>query len=124
MSNQATVLFESLATGPYDPNPPVLPIVSAKAKGCGYSGQTNGMHTVQFSTTGSFRGIVKIQGTLATTPVDIDWYDIDLLQLGDNITPVSDATITANFSGNHVWIRGIITAFSAGNINRVLLTHN
>ena len=122
MANQATALFESLATGPYDPNPPVLPIVSAKAKGCGYSGQTNGLHTVQFSTTGTFNGIIKIQGSLATTPSDTDWYDIT--SLGNNVTPVPDQTTTTNFSGNHVWIRGIITAFSAGNINRVLFTHN
>lgn len=121
MADQTTILFESITSGTL---PTPLPVVSNKAKGCGYRGQSDPMHTVLFSTIIGFIGIVKIQGTLATTPAEADWYDIDTVSIGDGINPVPDATITRNFGGKHVWIRGIITAFTAGELNRVLFTHN
>lgn len=121
MANLATNFFESITIGSL-PNP--LPCVSNKAKGCGYYGQTNGMHTVQYSTTGEFIGVIQIQGTLATDPTEADWYTIRNTDFGDGVNPMSDQPIIVSFSGNHVWVRAIITAFTAGAINRVLYTHN
>lgn len=120
MASQASILFESLVSDPLR----TLPVVSWKAKGCGYNRQSNGMHTVQFSTANSFVGIVTIQATLAATPEDADWFDVVDLTLGDNITPVADGAITKNFTGNFTWVRGIITEFTSGSLNRVLYTHN
>lgn len=120
MANQSTTLFSSITANPLL----VLPVLSDKAKGCGYNRQTNGMHTVQFTTVNGFVGVVKIQATLATTPAEEDWFDVDGMTLGDGLTPVVDQTELRNFTGNFVWVRGIITEFTAGNLNRVLYTHN
>lgn len=121
MADQATTLFSSITTASL-PGP--LPCASEKAKGCGYHGQPEAIHSVQFTTANHFVGSIKVQGTLATTPVDTDWYDIVDTTLGDGVTPVADGAIIKSFAGNHVWIRAIITAFTAGDLNRVLFTHN
>ena len=121
MADSATTLFSSITTSSL---PTPLPVLSEKAKGCGYRGQSDPFHTVEFSTIDGFIGIVKIQGTLATTPTEVDWYDIDGISIGDGVNPFPDVAFVVNFNGKHVWIRGVITAFSAGELNRVLLTHN
>ena len=121
MANLSTTLFSSITTASL-PSP--LPCASDKAKGCGYNGQTDAVHTVQFTVVNGFVGTIKIQGTLATTPVEADWYEIDNTEFGNGTTPVADGAFTTTFSGNHVWVRAVITAFTAGDINRVLFSHN
>ena len=121
MADQATNLFDSITTSSI-PGP--LPCASIKAKGCGYHGQSNGLHTIQYTTQNHFVGNVVIQGTLATDPTDSDWYEIRDVGLGDGVTPVADGTVLVSFPGNHVWIRAVIVSFAAGDLNRVLFTHN
>lgn len=121
MANQSTVLIPSTLYSQVGVSI-TLPLVSERAKGCGYNGQTNGMHTVQYTTLSDFVGTITIQGSLATTPTEEDWYDIT--SLGDGVASVSNGTIVVNFTGNHVWIRSNVSVFSAGEINRVLFTHN
>lgn len=116
-------IFPSMTTS-NDGKPWTFPIVSDKAKGCGYYGQNNGMQTVSYSTINSFIGVMNMQATLATDPSEDDWFDIDNTTLGNGITPVFDQTLLLNFTGNFVWIRGIIKQFTAGEINRVLYTRN
>jgi hypothetical protein len=123
MANLATTLFASLTTSQTGV-PIVLPMASDKAKGCGYNGQTNGMHTVQVTTVNGFNGILDMQGTLVTDPQESDWFNIVNTTFGDGVLPLSDGTVTKNFTGNFVWVRAIITAFTAGDLNRVLFTHN
>ena len=110
--------FSSLTTA----NLPPLPLASEKAKGCGYAGQTDAMHTVQYSVANGFNGVIQIQGTLVTDPTETDWYHITAL--GDGMTVVPDGVVTQNFTGNHVWIRSVIAAFNAGDINHVSYLHN
>jgi len=119
MANLSSTLFESLLI---DGNT-VFPLVSGKVKGRGYH-NTGGMHTVQYTTINNFTGTIKIQATLSTTPTDADWFDAHDVFLGDNITPVSDGAVTQNFTGNFVWIRAVISAYTSGNINRVLLNQS
>lgn len=121
MANQSTVLIDSVHASDVGINI-TLPILSEKAKGCGYHGQTSPLHTVQFTTVGDFVGTIVIQGSLATTPTEDDWYDIT--SYGDAITPVTDGAVVENFAGQHVWVRSKVTDFTAGEINRVLFTHN
>lgn len=106
-------------------SPPVdvaLPIESNKAKGCGYYGQNDGMHTVQY-TLNAFKGSIIIQGSLEGKPTDDDWFDIDSASV---ISPNVAVTLntTKNFTGNFVWVRAVVTQFDSGIINRVLFTHN
>ena len=45
--------------------------------GAGQYGTTNGLHVVTISTTPTFVGTATMQATLATAPVEADWFDID-----------------------------------------------
>lgn len=126
MANQPVILFSSLTTSSTDSNGRLLtfPYVSDKTTGCGYLGQTDPYHTVSYSTTMGFTGILKLQGSLSQTPQEGDWYDIDSTILGNGITSVFNQTLLINFKGNHVWIRAVLVKITAGQINSVLFTHN
>jgi hypothetical protein len=124
MSNLSIVLFESIALPDSNNAPLVLPKISNKAKGAGYHGNTNPMHTVIYSFTNNWVGIIKLQATLVTQPQESDWVDVKNTTIGDGINIVPNGAISINFNGNFVWVRAIIVNFSAGQINRVQYTHN
>ena len=99
-----------------------------KAKGDGYYSQTDGVHTVTYrmvnlgDSTDDFTGTCKMQGSLATTPTEEDWFDIT----GTTVTSdQSTTTSSVNFTGNFVWVRAkVTTTNSDGNrsmINSILL---
>jgi hypothetical protein len=80
-----------------------------KQPGAGYYRLSNPLHTAVY-TVNAFSGTVKIQGTLAMYPRDIDWFDIDGTTIGDDSTVMSGETVDAvsfsrNFTGNFMWIR-------------------
>ena len=52
--------------------------VSTKSKGDGYYSQPDGVHTVAYQVANDFNAnaTIKMQGTLATTPTEDDWFDI------------------------------------------------
>lgn len=126
MANISEIIFQSLTPQSVVSTGRLItfPYYSDKVQAAGYYGQTEPMNTVQYATVSGFNGIIQLQGSLATDPQDIDWYDIVGINLGDGITPVANGTVTQNFGGNHVWVRGVIKVFSAGEINNVLLNHN
>lgn len=49
---------------------------SLPSEAAGYYGTTNGLHTLTINTTPSFLGTATVQATLATTPVEADWFDV------------------------------------------------
>ena len=82
--------------------------VTDKAKGDGYYSQPDGVHTVAYQvvnrgdSTDDFNGTIKMQGSLATTPTEDDWFDIS----GTTMTSDLSTTISSyNFTGNFVWVR-------------------
>ena len=96
--------------------------VSDKAKGDGYYSQPDGVHTVAYQVNSTFAhgddGGIKMQGSLATTPTEDDWFDI----AGSTFTADQSTLIsTANFTGNFVWIRAKATLVTAGTISSVLI---
>tara|TARA_A100001011_G_scaffold242607_1_gene250584 strand:- start:164 stop:739 length:576 start_codon:yes stop_codon:yes gene_type:complete len=92
--------------------------VSDKAKGDGYYSQPDGVHTVAYQVDGTLTGSIKIQGSLATTPTEDDWFDI----AGSTFTADQSTLIgTANFTGNFVWVRAKATSVTAGSISSVLI---
>ena len=94
--------------------------VSAKTKGDGYYSQPDGVHTVSYKVTTTLTGSIKMQGTLATTPTEDDWFDIS----GSTFTTDQSTTISsANFTGNYVWVRAKATGITAGTITEILLNH-
>ena len=85
-------------------------------RGDGYYGRSDGIHTVQYNLT-NFIGTIKMQGTLATAPVEADYFDI--------ITNTESSTTGAsiyNFTGNYVWVRAVIT-YTNGSVNNIKLNH-
>jgi len=94
--------------------------VSDKAKGDGYYSQPDGVHTVAYQVNATLTGSIKMQGTLATTPTEDDWFDIS----GSTFTADQSTLIsTANFTGNFVWVRAKATSVTAGTISSVLLNN-
>jgi hypothetical protein len=103
------------ANGEYDGSSTIW--YTNKYKGDGYYGYTDGLHTASYKLTG-FVGTIGFQATLATDPKDSDWFDVTE-SFGDTVTPVTDS-VFVNFSGNFVWVRAVVTNFTAGTINRVI----
>ena len=92
--------------------------VSDKAKGDGYFSQPDGVHTVAYQVNATLTGSIKMQGSLATTPTEDDWFDIE----GTTFTADQSTLIgTANFTGNFVWVRAKATSVTAGTISSVLI---
>ena len=97
-----------------------------KMRADGYYGRTDGIHTVQV-VVANFTGSFGIQGTLATEPVEADWFDINL-NANRNIPSASpyvsypvnpasptnvggsgdDGTQAFTFVGNFVYLRAIL----------------
>jgi hypothetical protein len=83
--------------------------VTDKYKGDGYYSQTDGVHTVAYhvsagsqTAANNFNGKIKMQASLATTPTEDDWFDIEnTIFTADLSTKVSSYT----FTGNFVWVR-------------------
>ena len=92
--------------------------VSDKTKGDGYYSQPDGVHTVAYQVNSTMTGSIKMQGSLATTPTEDDWFDIT----GSTFTADQSTLIsTANFTGNFVWVRAKATSVTAGTISSVLI---
>ncbi len=90
--------------------------VSDKAKGDGYYSQPDGVHTVAYQVNATLTGSIKMQGSLATTPTEDDYFDI----AGSTFTADQSTLIgTANFTGNFVWVRAKATSVTSGTIRSV-----
>ena len=94
--------------------------VTDKHKGDGYYAQTDGVHTVAYHVGSTCTGSIKMQGSLATTPTESDWFDInDTTFTTDQSTTVSSKT----FTGNFVWVRAKCTGNTAGFVTKILYNH-
>ena len=98
--------------------------VTDRAKGDGYFSQPDGVHTVAYQvvnlgdSTDDFLGTVKMQGTLATTPTEDDWFDIT----GTTLPSDQSTTIASyNFTGNFVWVRAKVETTNLTS-NRSMIT--
>ena len=79
---------------------------SQEEKGDGYFGFGDGIHTVTYTVSSSFTGVIVMQASLATSPTTTDWFDITGTNNAYSI-PVgtSNRTDYFNFTGNFVWVR-------------------
>lgn len=96
--------------------------VSDKVKGDGYYSQPDGVHTVAYKidTSVNASATIKMQGSLATTPTEDDFFDIG----STSPTPDQSTTIFSfNFTGNFVWVRAKITGLTAGSITNIQLNN-
>jgi hypothetical protein len=99
--------------------------VTEKQKGDGYYSQTDGVHTVAYHVGSSLNttAVLKMQGSLATTPTEDDWFDITGTTINSSNLDGSTLAFSANFTGNFVWVRAKITGMTAGNISKILYNH-
>jgi hypothetical protein len=91
--------------------------VTEKFKGDGYYSQADGIHTVAYHVNSTCTGNVKMQGTLATTPTEDDYFDIA------NTTFTTDQSTTVspvNFTGNFVFVRAKFSSQTAGSLTKIL----
>ena len=99
--------------------------VTDKAKGDGYYSQPDGVHTVAYHPGATINddstiGLI-MQGSLATTPTEDDWFDISGTEITDASLDGSTLAFHANFTGNFVWVRAKATSITAGTISSVLI---
>ena len=134
MAQSETIL--SSQTHPGDSTPTV--VTGTKYRGDGYYGRSDGFHTVQITVTGLI-GNISMQGTLATNPVEADWFTVELgtgnssvdttgLITAQNITSVEYTSATTNtknynFTGNYVWVRAYVSNWTDGTVNSIRLNH-
>ena len=91
-------------------------ITGSNFRGDGYYGRADGLHTVMYDYNG-LTGTITIEGTLATTPTDSDWFDVT------SITASTETAIKyANFTGNFVYIRAKVV-YTDGTINSIRMNH-
>lgn len=87
---------------------------SLPEKGDGFFGSADGVHTVTYTVTPSFAGTLTMQATLATSPIEADWFDVIEtshslpIEYAEPITPATTTTNYVNFVGNFVWVRAIV----------------
>lgn len=99
-------------------------LTSDNFKGDGYYGRSDGFHTVQYNLEG-FIGTIVMQATLATDPVDADWFTLT----GTEHVSANDSSATAdgafiyNFTGNYVWVKAYVSNWTDGSISTILLNH-
>jgi len=116
------IVEEIVTTETYDDSTTIVldhtGFVSDKTKGDGYYSQPDGVHTVAYQVNSTMAGSINMQGSLATTPTEDDWFDIS----GSTFTADQSTLIsTANFTGNFVWVRARATSVTAGTISSVLI---
>jgi hypothetical protein len=119
--NSVTILSSQVHAG----DSAVQTVTSDKVQGDGYYGRSDGFHTVQINLA-DFTGDLTFQGTLAITPTDEDWFDIETTDQLTTLSYSSDSTtvnIFKNFIGNFVWIRVQVTNWTTGSISSILMNH-
>jgi hypothetical protein len=97
---------------------------SDKYRGDGYYGNSDGLHTVMYTATPSFHGTITMQASLASDPVESDWFTVSNTSV--NYTPLNSRSTSTvdyfNFTGNFVWVRGHI-AINAGAVQAIEYNH-
>ena len=94
--------------------------VSDKAKGDGYFSQPDGVHTVAYQVNATMTGSIKMQGSLATTPTEDDYFDISGTTIDSSNIDGSTLAFSANFTGNFVWVRSSTTV-TTGSVTKIQL---
>lgn len=74
-------------------------------------------------------GNIQIEATLATTPVDSDWFTVYTLSANAeapaNSAPLlaSDANLYSNIEGNFVWLRAKVLNFNHGTVEYIKISY-
>jgi len=79
-------------------------------KGDGYFGSADGLHTVTYTVTPNFAGTLTMQASLATDPIESDWFNVSntTVRYATPMVPSTTTTNYFNFTGNFVWVRAVV----------------
>jgi hypothetical protein len=101
-----------------------LSFVSGKLKGDGYFSGSDGFHSVQYTANSDFYGTITMQATLASNPVEADWFNVSNTSV--TYTPLNVRNTSTvdlfNFVGNFVWVRGQVY-INDGSVLNILYNH-
>jgi len=92
-------------------------ITGDKIRGDGFYGRSDGLHTIQLSTN-NYTGSIKIQATLAVSPIDSDFFTVFESDYVEQTVSVIE-----NFTGNYVWIRAVLDNFTDGTVEYIIMNH-
>jgi hypothetical protein len=85
-----------------------------------YYGGFGDLQTIAFYLNG-FQGLIKIEATLDTDPVqDSAWFRVYEF---DSTTSTTTNNFSTNITGNFTWIRANVEQFSAGTITQVVMSY-
>jgi len=116
-TSSVQVVYPNTATG-------TMVYTSGIVKGDGYYGASDGLHTVMYTATPDFVGTITMQASLATNPIESDWFTVDNAASSYTVMDTRNtATVDCyNFTGNFVWLRGHVS-FTAGTVSSILYNH-
>lgn len=101
-----SIVYPNTATG-------VMVYTSAKVKGDGYYGSSDGLHTVAYTAAMTFVGTMTMQASLASNPTESDWFFVNGVSKTYRADPLDARTTSTvdcyNFTGNFVWVRGHVS---------------
>ena len=103
--------------------------VTAKQQGDGYYSQADGVHTVAYHVSTTLNDddniSLKMQGSLATTPTEDDWFDIDGTTINKDNIDGSTLVFSKNFTGNFVWVRAKCYNWTtaSSSVTKILYNH-
>jgi hypothetical protein len=102
---------------------------SIPAKGDGYFGNSDGLHTVMYTYDSNFVGTITMQASLASNPVEADWFNVEGTTEEQtetspfyNSIEVTVQSKYCNFTGNFVWVRGVV-AIESGQVDSIYYNH-
>jgi hypothetical protein len=89
-------------------------------KAADYYGGFGGLQTIAFFLSG-FQGLIKIEATLDSTPTtDSNWFKVYEF---NSLTTTTTNNFSTNVTGNFTWVRANVEGFSAGNIEKVMMSY-
>jgi hypothetical protein len=103
-------------------------VIGDKQPAAAYYLGNKDLQTVNINLAG-VTGNIFIQATLATTPVDIDWFNVYELEANAAAPANSAANIAAyanegvNINGNFVWMRAKVQDFHSGVVQYIKLSY-
>lgn len=106
----------------------VYDVVGEKKQAASYYVGSKDLQTVNINLAG-VTGNIVIQATLATLPVDTDWFNVYKLEANAGAPANSQGNVNAflneaiNVDGNFVWMRAKIEDFAGGIVQYVKLSY-
>ena len=102
-----------------------VPITGTEQKAAGYYSSAGDLQTVAIFTE-DFNGTIKVQATLDTTLGTNSFFDVFTFSNDGSSANDSSARFfnsVTNVSGRFTFMRAVVTEFSQGTINKVLLSY-